>query len=92
MKPEHLPPDVSAVWDEVLARHEPEQAQEIEGHELEAYCGVVARLREAQRRISEEGMFVADKKGEPVPHPALSVERACNDALRRWGRKFAGSL
>jgi phage terminase small subunit len=92
MKPAHLPPDVSAVWDEVIARYDPEDAAEIEGHELEAYCGVVARLRNAQHRIHEEGMFVADKRGDPAPHPALAVERACNDALRKWGRKFAGTI
>ena len=55
---------------------------------FEAYCGAVARLRDAQRRIADEGAIVPDGKQNPVPHPALAIERQCMEQLRKWGSKF----
>lgn len=86
--PQHLPADVAAIWLEVVTDHD--DPDFIVGHELEAYCGAVARLRDAQRRISEEGMIVPDGKQNPIPHPALAIERASMEQLRKWGDKFRG--
>jgi phage terminase small subunit len=55
---------------------------------LEAYCGQVATLRDAQRRLSEEEAVIADPKGNPIPHPALAIERAAQAEIRTWGRRF----
>lgn len=85
--PVHLPEDVAAVWAEVVAAYG-EGAERIEGPDLEAYCGQVARLRDAQRRIAAEGQIVADPKGHPIPHPALAIERAAQDEIRKWGSAF----
>lgn len=85
--PDHLPPDVAAVWVEVVAAYG-SGADRVVGPELEAYCGQVARLRDAQRRVSAEGLVIADTKGNPVPHPALAIERVAQSEIRTWGSRF----
>lgn len=83
--PAHLADDVAAVWIEVVAAY---GSDRIAGPGLEAYCGQVARLRDAQRRLAAEGTIVADPKGNPVPHPAVAIERAAQDEIRKWGTQF----
>ena len=48
--PGHLPDDVAAVWSELVGE------SSRTGPEFEAYCAQVARLRDAQARISREGL------------------------------------
>jgi len=79
--------DVAAVWVEMVERRGGESGG-ITGPQLEAYCGQVARLRDAQRRLAVEGLVIADVKGQPVAHPALAIERAAQDEIRRWGDVF----
>lgn len=85
--PVGLAPDVAAIWVETVTEYGPGY-ERITGPALEAYCGQVSRLREAQRRIAAEGLVVADAKGQPVPHPALSIERGAQEEIRRWGDAF----
>ena len=56
--------------------------------ELEAYAGQVVRLRDAQRRLAAEGSVIADPKGNPIPHPALQIERMAQDEIRKWKGKI----
>ena len=86
--PVDTPPDVAAIWTETLEAYG-DGAARIAGPKLEAYCGQIARLRDAQRRIESEGAVVADPKGNPIPHPALSIERTAQDEIRKWGEAFA---
>lgn len=81
--PAHLPADVARVWREIAAA-----GDVAAGPDLEAYAGQVARLRDAQARIAEEGLIVAGPKGEPVPHPALVIERQAQGEIRAWGDRF----
>ena len=81
--PGHLPEDVAAVWQEL-------HADQHIGPDFEAYCGQVARLRDAQGRISREGLVVADAKGQPIPHPALAIERQAQVEIRAWAGRFTG--
>lgn len=83
----HLPAAVAAVWAEVVAAYG-EGAEAVEGPALEAYCGQVATLRECQRRLADEGLIVADPKGVPMDHPAIKLERAAQDEIRKWGDQF----
>lgn len=85
--PSHLPEDVGRVWVEVVTAWG-ESAAEVEGPELEAFAGQVARLRDAQRRLAAEGIVVEDPKGQPIPHPAIAVERAAQEQIRAWGDRF----
>lgn len=85
--PEHLPPDVAAVWTEILEKYG-DGAERIAGPDLEGFCGQVARLRDAQRRLATEGLVIADPKGHPIPHPAIAIERVAQDEIRKWGSTF----
>lgn len=80
-----LPDEVREVCDAVVSSGGAESVTP----ELEAYAGQVLRLRDAQRRLAAEGEVVEDPKGFPIPHPALAIERAAQDELRRWGGRFA---
>lgn len=86
--PGHLADDVQAVWRELVAAAGAD-AHRIVGPDLEAYAGQVARLRDAQRRLAAEGVIIEDSKtGQPVPHPALAIERAAQVEIRTWGNHF----
>ena len=85
--PGHLPEAVRTVWAEVVAAYG-DAAEAITGPALEAYCGQVATLRECQRRLADEGLIVADPKGVPIEHPAIRLERAAQDEIRKWGDQF----
>jgi rRNA processing protein Gar1 len=50
---------------------------------LEAAAIHLGRLRDAAGRVDEEGLLIADAKGNPVPHPALEIERQAAEQLRR---------
>lgn len=82
-----LPEDVRAVYDEVVDAWG-SASGDVEGPLLEAYAGQVARLRDAQRRLQKEGLVIADPKGNPIPHPAIMIERDAQAQLRSWGDRF----
>lgn len=84
--PEHLSLAARAVWDATVGAHP--TPDRIVGPDLEAYCTQVARMRDAQARIDTEGLIVADAKGNPVPHPAIALERAAQAEVRAWGDRF----
>lgn len=84
--PEHLSAAARAVWDATVAAHS--VPDRIVGPDLEAYCTQVARMRDAQARVDAEGLIVADAKGNPVPHPAIVLERAAQAEVRAWGDRF----
>lgn len=84
----NLPADVKLIWDEVLAAAGEARANAMKGPALEAYCGQIARLREAQKRLNAEGLVIADPKGNPIPHPAIAIERTAQDEIRKWGKQF----
>lgn len=91
-KPDLSPPEgmtdaVAKVWCEITGAHP--SPSTIIGPDLEAYCALIATLREARDRIEREGMVVESKRGEPVPHPALAVERATVRELRGWGDRYS---
>tara|TARA_R100000742_G_C4202100_1_gene30896 strand:- start:101 stop:349 length:249 start_codon:yes stop_codon:yes gene_type:complete len=50
---------------------------------LEAASLQIARMRDAAERVEEEGLLIADVKGNPIPHPALEIERLAAEQLRR---------
>lgn len=85
--PDDLPEDAANVWREIVASND--LAGTVDRAALEAFCTLVARLRQARRRVEEEGMVVTDPRGRVVPHPALAVERQTAEQIRAWGDRFA---
>lgn len=82
--PAHLADSVRAVWNDVVAN----VGDHVEGPDLEAYCGQVATMREAEARVAREGIIVAGAKAEPIPHPAVEVARKAQAEIRAWGDRF----
>lgn len=79
--PAHLSASARAVWDELVLSLVPAAG-------FDAYCNQVAIERDAAGRISAEGLIVADSKGNPVPHPALEIQRRAQVEIRAWAGKF----
>lgn len=86
--PPSLSEAAAEAWREVIAAHGP-GADRIAGPLLEEYAQAVAVAREARGRVDREGLVVADAKGSPIPHPALSVEAKALDTIRRLAPRFA---
>lgn len=85
--PEDLPEAAATIWREIMASNE--LAGTVDRSALEAFCTLMARLREARNRIGDEGMVVKDPRGRVIPHPALAVERQTAEQIRAWGDRFA---
>lgn len=83
-KPSTLPDHLSAIWDETA----PRVVRRIGPMGLEALCGQIFRMRDAQERVTKDGAIVADAKGNPCPHPALAIEKAAQAEVRAWIIKF----
>ncbi|URC18041.1 terminase small subunit [Arthrobacter phage Cole] len=85
--PASLPPAAVEVWNDIVSSND--LAGNVDRSALEAFCTLMARLREARSRVEEEGMVVKDPRGRVVPHPALAVERQAAEQIRAWGDRFA---
>lgn len=85
--PDHLPEAVADVWREIVASND--LVGNVDRSALETFCTLMARLREARKRIEDEGMVVTDPRGRVIPHPALAVERQTAEQIRAWGDRFA---
>lgn len=48
----------------------------------------IVTARDARRRIDVDGLVVLGAKDEPVPHPALAIERAAQTEIRRWHERL----
>jgi len=46
------------------------------------------RAEHARKVIARDGMFIADRYGQPRPHPAVQIERDSRDALARLLRQL----
>lgn len=85
--PASLPEDAAQAWREIVEAND--LAGNVDRAALEAFCTLIARLREARRRVEDEGMVVTDPRGRVIPHPALAVERQTAEQIRAWGDRFA---
>jgi P27 family predicted phage terminase small subunit len=85
--PAELPAAAADVWREIMESND--LAGTIDRSALEAFCTLMARLREARQRVEDEGMVVKDPRGRVIPHPALAVERQTAEQIRAWGDRFA---
>lgn len=85
--PEGLAAAAADVWRDIVSTND--FAGRVDRSALEAFCILMARLREASQRVADEGMVVKDPRGRVVPHPALAVERQTAEQIRVWGDRFA---
>jgi hypothetical protein len=73
------------IWDEMAAILNPDTP----APDLEALCGQVRIMREAETRVMEEGPIVTDGKGNAVPHPGILIARQAGEEIRKWTGKHA---
>lgn len=83
--PEHVTDDVAAVWREVVAANG--IVGPVDRAALEAYCTLTVRLREASKRVADEGMIVKSGTKE-ILHPAIALERQLAEQLHALGARF----
>jgi len=86
--PAHLSPAAQQAWSEITAKMGNGAVDGIEGPALEAYAVAIARQRDAQQRIDSEGIIIAGDKGNPIPHPALAIEKAASAEIRAWVTRY----
>lgn len=49
---------------------------------MEALASQIARMRDARRRVDDEGLIVLGARDQPMPHPALTIERSASAEIR----------
>ena len=76
--PAHLSASASAAWTEI-----DRDVTGLEAAIVEMVAVQIGRMRDAASRVDKEGLLIADQKGAPIPHPALEVERAAQEQLRK---------
>lgn len=79
-KPVGLAEHLSEIWDETVGSVQ----ASIGSAGLESLCIQIHRMRDAQARVTDEGMVTSDAKGNPCPHPALEIERKAQAEVRTW--------
>lgn len=86
--PATLSQEARGIWEEVCELHG-SHARMIVGPLLEEFCEAVAVLRDANRRVAEEGLVVSDPKGMPIDHPALKIAGQAQRTVERLASRFA---
>ena len=87
-QPADLPEYLLLIWAELEGQVRPA----IGAAGLEALCVQVYRMRDAERRIAEDGLIVRDVKGNPVAHPALDIEKRAQVEVRTWLAEYGAIL
>lgn len=90
--PAHLPEPVQRAWLEITEGMTQAGVEGAEAPALEAYATAVARMRDAQERVAREGLLIADAKGNPMPHPALAIEKSAAAEVRAWVSRYRRSV
>lgn len=80
--PQHLDKRAKVVWRE-LARTKILE-EDCDRIVAEALCVQIVRMRDARDRVDAEGEVIAGARERAEPHPALVIERAAGQEVRRW--------
>src|SRR6266542_3766868 len=83
--PTHLKAPGKRLWSSVTGDYEVDAP----GLELlRLACEALDRADEARRAIEHDGAYIADRYGNPRPHPAIAVERDSRLAAARLMRQL----
>ncbi len=87
--PAHLTANEARVWAEVVpSMMEVGMLDRVDGPALEALVISVARWREAEDVLKDEGLFVASPNGYRIAHPAIAVSQKAQTEYRAWCARF----
>jgi hypothetical protein len=70
--PSHLSTKAASLWRDTLASYD------LSAHELEVFrlaLEALDRAAQARRTLGREGVYRENRFGDPVPHPAVKVEK-----------------
>jgi phage terminase small subunit len=81
--PEHLSKESQKIWLQIAEHRADLGLAPLRPTVLEAVAVITSRMRDASARIDEEGLLVSDAKGNPIPHPAIEIERLAAEQLRK---------
>ena len=82
--PKSLPDYLAAVWQDASSQCKegtPPAA-------IEAFCRQLHLMRDAEKRITEDGAIVVDGKGNATEHPAIKIQREAGKEIRDWLLKY----
>lgn len=85
--PEKMDPRARDIWTNFFEGVK--EPKKIDLVALEAYCGLVARLRQAQAQVAADGPIIDDGRGRPVAHPGIQIEMDVIKEIKNWGSRFA---
>lgn len=83
--PTHLSRSAKAFWREILASYS------LAPHHLRLFRLALEawdRCQQARTVLEESGLFVSDRYGKPLPHPAVAIERDSRLAYARLMREL----
>lgn len=87
--PSNLTENEATVWDEIVPPLlEVGLLDRVDVPALEAIATSVARWREAELVLREEGLFVASPNGYRIAHPAIAVSQKAQAEYRSWCARF----
>ena len=73
---------------EIMEELRPQLDPELTEVGLEVLASQVYLQRQAALRVREEGLMVLDGRGNPVPHPAIAIERDLRKEILGWLEKY----
>ena len=84
-----LTPREREAWDEIVpAMTSSGLIDRVDIPALEAIAISIARWREAEEILRDEGLFVASPNGYRVAHPAIAVSQKAAAEYRTWAARF----
>jgi P27 family predicted phage terminase small subunit len=85
--PEHLDADAKEKWVLLvpLVLHGGDWHPAV-ADALAAYCAAWSRWKKADQEIQKTGSIVRSPSGYPIHSPFLSVAKAAEAAMQKWGR------
>ena len=82
--PDQVPDYLRDVWSEVRDQCKPSTPTAA----IEAMARQLYLLRDAERRITEEGSVIVDGKGNATEHPAIKIQRDAGKEVREWLKRW----
>lgn len=60
----------------------------VDGAALAAYCQNYSRWKQAEKKIQTDGMWIENRFGDVVAHPAIRVAEKAMDLIKRFVAEF----
>ena len=82
--PKSLPDYLAAVWEDAVGQCKDDTPPAA----VEALCRQIHLMRDAEKRITEDGAVIVDGKGNATEHPGIKIQREAGKEIRDWLQKY----